>query len=126
MSESSDYAKLLVRSLIATAQVVALAKPDSLVENHQEHSLTYLADIAVGLITRGLSNTMYTIPKGTAPAQCPRGCGVEVYWIEAPRSGGIGTARLPIDTTPKGCSEPDSLSVGHGVNHSAICASDRE
>jgi hypothetical protein len=72
-----------------------------------------------------MSTVYYVIPKGTEPSDCPRGCAVQVYWIEAPRAGyDRAVVRIPIDTSPKDCAEPDSLSDGRGVNHFLACVGD--
>lgn len=62
------------------------------------------------------------VPKGTDAAKCPRGCGATVYWIEKPRGDGKkGIVRVPVDTSTRDGSEPDSMSPGRGVNHFTLC-----
>lgn len=69
---------------------------------------------------------LITVPKGTRVAKCPRGCGMEIYWVEAPRSGGKGTVRIPVECSVLGGAEPDSLSSGRGVNHFNLCDTENE
>lgn len=72
-----------------------------------------------------MTNVYYTIPKGTEPARCPRGCGMTVFWIEQKRAGHAhGVARIPVDTSPIDGAEPDSWSDGRGVNHFVACVGD--
>lgn len=62
-----------------------------------------------------------TVPAGTEAKKCPRGCGIEVYWIERKRADGHGTVRIPIECGVIGGATPDSLRSGRGVNHFALC-----
>jgi hypothetical protein len=72
----------------------------------------------------GLS--IITVPAGTEAAQCPRGCGMEIYWVERRRATGPGTVRIPIECGVLGGATPDSLSCGRGVNHFELCESEDE
>lgn len=68
-----------------------------------------------------------TVPKGTEAATCrghkrPGGtCKATIYYVERPRKGKPGTARVPVDCSVPGGSTPDSLSDGKGVNHFTNC-----
>lgn len=72
------------------------------------------------------------VPKGTKPSVCtghrkPGGsCRAEIYWIERPRVGKPGTARVPVDCDVEGGQAPDSLSEGRGVSHFTTCVDVRE
>lgn len=70
---------------------------------------------------------LYEIPKGTEESKCVR-CGAPIYWTEQKRYSKEdrrpGTMRLPIDTSPAFCKEPDSFSSGSGVNHLLVCISE--
>lgn len=68
-----------------------------------------------------MAHQFIEIPKGTKESR-HTSCGAAVYWVEQKRAGGkVGTARIMVDTDVSGGSEPDSLSVGRGVNHLFIC-----
>lgn len=68
-----------------------------------------------------------TVPKGTQPATCgghkkPGGsCRAEIYWIERPRKGKPGTARVPVDCDVPGGVTPDDMVDGKGVSHFTTC-----
>lgn len=63
-----------------------------------------------------------TVPKGTRSARCSgETCRRVIYWIERPRRGKPGTARVPVDCDVDGGSAPDSMSDGRGVNHFQMC-----
>lgn len=67
------------------------------------------------------------VPKGTRKSVCRgTGCGAEIYWIERPRRGKPGTARVPVDCDVMGGSAPDSMQDGKGVNHYQACVAARE
>jgi hypothetical protein len=63
-----------------------------------------------------------TVPAGARSSQCRgEGCGKTVFWIERPRKGKLGTARVPVDCDVPGGVSPDSLTPGRGVNHFQTC-----
>lgn len=72
-----------------------------------------------------------TVPTGTPKAGCtghrkPGGtCRATIYWIERPRVGKPGVARVPVDCDVEGGSSPDSLSDGKGVSHFTTCVDAR-
>lgn len=63
-----------------------------------------------------------TVPAGTPEAKCrASSCRAPIYWIERPRKGKPGTARIPVDCSVVGGRLPDGLSSGLGVNHFTTC-----
>jgi hypothetical protein len=67
------------------------------------------------------------VPKGTRATVCtghrkPGGtCRAQIYWIERPRVGKPGTARVPVDCDVPGGSTPDAMNGGRGVSHFTTC-----
>lgn len=68
-----------------------------------------------------------TVPKGTRAATCQGHrkaggtCRATIYWIERPRVGKPGTARIPVDCDVDGGATPDSMNDGKGVSHFTTC-----
>lgn len=68
-----------------------------------------------------------TVPKGTRSSTCRgEGCGRQIYWIERPRKGKPGTARVPVDCDVAGGSAPDSITDGRGINHFQNCVASED
>lgn len=62
------------------------------------------------------------VPKGTRSSRCSSpDCGKQIYWIERPRKGKPGTARVPVDCDVAGGIAPDSMTPGRGLNHFQTC-----
>lgn len=67
------------------------------------------------------------VPRGTKEAVCNGhrkeggSCRAPIYWIERPRVGKPGIARVPVDCDVAGGSAPDSMSEGRGVIHYQTC-----
>lgn len=67
------------------------------------------------------------VPKGTEPSTCKGHtklggtCSAEIYWIERPRKGKPGTARVPVDCEVEGGEAPDAFTEGKGVSHFSTC-----
>jgi len=63
-----------------------------------------------------------TVPRDTKASICrARECGKTIYFIERPRKGKPGMARVPVDCDVEGGVTPDSFSDGRGVNHFQTC-----
>lgn len=71
--------------------------------------------------------TFEVVPKGTESTVCkghkkPGGtCRAVLYFIERPRKGKPGMARIPIHCDVAGGVTPDAMTDGRGVNHFTDC-----